>query len=142
MSFPCSAEAEATLSEGIESPPEQPVEERHQNAHDGDAENQPREVTGFRCRCYIGSETAGRQMGVTPSCDFRDDGGIPGATGGGNCAGDVVRKNPGQNDFRPPPPSLEVKAAGGLPKVSPESAGPRNYIKHDVALGSLNYQRT
>src|SRR6267378_6430716 len=77
MSSPLSAEAKATLSEGIERPPEQPVEERHQNAHDGDAENDPREVTGFRRRCYIGAETARRQMGVTPARDFRDDGGIP-----------------------------------------------------------------
>jgi hypothetical protein len=35
MKFPLgSAEAKTTLSEGIEWPPEQPVEKRYQNAHD------------------------------------------------------------------------------------------------------------
>src|ERR1700704_5765428 len=37
MGFPWSAEAKTPLAEGIERPPEQPVEKRHQNAHDGDA---------------------------------------------------------------------------------------------------------
>src|SRR5882672_6947389 len=120
MSSPLSAEAKATLSEGIERPPEQPVEERHQNAHDGDAENDPGEVTGFRRRCYIGTETGGRQMVIAPTRDFGDDRGIPRSARGGDGACDVVRKNPGQDDFHPPPPSPQVEAAGGLAKVGRE----------------------
>src|SRR6267378_6018925 len=77
MISPLSAEAKTTLSEGIERPPEQPVEERHQNTHDGDAENDPREVTGFRRCCYVGAKARYRQMRVAPTRDFRDDGGIP-----------------------------------------------------------------
>ena len=42
-----SAEAKTALSEGVERPPEQPVEQRHQNAHHGDAEHDAREIAGF-----------------------------------------------------------------------------------------------
>src|SRR5712671_7202103 len=126
MSFPCSAEAEATLSEGIERPPEQPVEERHQNAHDGDAENDPREVTGFCRSCYIGTETGGRQMDVAPACDFGDDRGIPRSAGCGDGPRDVIGENPRQDDFHPPPPAPEVEAAGGLAKVGRECCGTRD----------------
>src|ERR1700691_1337791 len=114
MISPGSAEAKTTFSEGIERPPEQSVEERHQNAHDGDAENDPREVTGLGGLGDVGAEAAGRQMGVAPACDFRDDGGVPRSAGGGDGPCDVIGENAGQHDLYPPPPSPKVEAAGGL----------------------------
>src|SRR5258708_1895006 len=80
MSFSGSPEAKAPLSEGIERSPEQSVEQRDEHTHDGNAENDPREVTGFRRLGNIGAETCGGQMGVAPACDLRDDRGVPRAS--------------------------------------------------------------
>src|SRR5665213_1546581 len=99
MRYPWSAEPQTTLAEGIERPPEQAVEERHQNTHHGDAEHDPREVTGRRCDSYIGAEARGRQMGVAPACDFRHDRGVPRSARRRDGAGDVIGKNAGQDDL-------------------------------------------
>src|ERR1700758_2335485 len=37
-----SAETETAFAEGVERPPDQPVEQGHQNAHDGNPEHHPR----------------------------------------------------------------------------------------------------
>src|SRR5205085_7685842 len=108
------AEAEPALAKGVERPPQQPVEKRHQHAHYGDAEDHAWKVTGFRRPCYIGAEPSCRQMDVAPACDLGNDRGIPGTARGGDRAGDVIRKDAGQDDLDPPPPSLEMKAARGL----------------------------
>ena len=80
-------------------------------------------------------------MGVAPACDFRDDGGIPRSPRGGDCPCDVVGEDARQDNFYPPPPSLQVEAAGGLTKVSRECAGARYDIEQDVPLGPQNHQR-
>src|SRR3984885_5461535 len=77
MDFPPgSAEAETALAEGIERPPEHPVEQRHQNTHNGDAEHDAREVAGFGRGCYISAQAGCRQMAVAPARHFGDDRGV------------------------------------------------------------------
>src|ERR1700693_1770272 len=136
MNFSWSAETKTALAEGVERPPQQPVEERHQNAHDGDPQNDARKITGFRRRSNIGTKTRGRQMSVAPACHFRDDGGIPRPARRGDGAGDVVRENAGQDHLCPPPPSPEVEAAGGLAQISRARARTRDDSEQDVTPGS------
>src|SRR6516162_4080410 len=66
-----------TFAEGVERPPQQPIEQCHQDAHDGDAEHDAWKVAGLGCLCDIGTEPLRRQMGVAPACDFGNDRGIP-----------------------------------------------------------------
>src|SRR3984957_14577795 len=136
-----SAKSKTALSEGVERPPQQPVEERHQNAHDGDPENHAREIAGFGRSGNIGTDTVSRQMGVAPTRHFRDDGGVPRSARRGDGARDVIREDAGQDDFYPPSPSPEMKAAGGLAQIGRKGAGARDDVEQDVPLPSQDHQR-
>src|SRR5271166_2926596 len=136
-----SAEAKPALAEGIEPPPDQPVEQRDQHAHDGDAEHDTRKVAGLGRPGDIGTKARRRQMGVTPARDLRDNGGVPGTAGGGDGAGDVVGEDAGQDHLDPPAPALEVKAGSRLAQIAGEGAGACNHIEQDVPLRAEDHQR-
>ena len=61
------------FAEGIERPPQQPVEQSDENAHHGDAEHDAREIAALGRSRNIGSEPRGGEMSVAPARDLGDD---------------------------------------------------------------------
>src|SRR6516165_8697266 len=62
MMVSSSAEPQAAFAEGIERPPDQAIEQRHQDAHRGDSEHDARKVAGLGCGSDVGAEPGGLQV--------------------------------------------------------------------------------
>src|SRR6185437_457641 len=97
-----STETDAALAERIEWPPQQPVEQRHHDAHDRDTENDAREVAGCGGGRDIGAEPLGDQVRVAPVRHLGHDRGVPRPARGGDGSGDVIGQDARQDDFDPP----------------------------------------
>src|SRR4029077_10039788 len=136
-----SSKAETPFPEGVERSPDQPVEKRHQYAHDGNAEHDPRKIAGLRRKRYIGAESLRRQVGIAPARDLRNDGCVPRSSRGSDRAGDVIGENAGQYGLDPPAPALEMETAGGLTHVGRKCTGARDDVEEDIPLRAQDHQR-
>src|SRR5262249_9158878 len=72
-----SVEPEATFGETIERPPQQPVDQHHEQRHHADAQHDARIVAGLRRFGDIGAEPGGLELDIAPIGHFRNDAGVP-----------------------------------------------------------------
>src|SRR6185437_2647337 len=128
------SKAEAALGKGVEPAPEQPVEQSDDDRHDGDAEHDAREIALVGGFSDIGADAVRRHSLILPSHIFGDDRGVPRAAGGGDRAGEVIRRHAGQHHVAPPAPAADAQVRRRLSQVVGKRRRAADGVEDDVPL--------
>src|ERR1700685_3320180 len=108
--------------------PKQSVECQDEDRHDGDTKYHARHVTAFRRFRDVSTKAMSDKLRIAPGHDFRHDGGVPTATGGGYGPGYIIREYPRDDHLAPPQKAVDPKIAGGLSQISWKRRG----TSHDI----------
>src|SRR5208337_246337 len=109
---------ETLFGVAVQSAPEQLVSRENKYAHDRDAAYDHCSVSFIRHFGDVGPQPFRLQCGVSPSCKFCNDAGVPRTSGRSAGAGDPKRKNRRQNQRTPKRPAAETVRGGGFLQIT------------------------